>query len=500
MLGRNGKLLRVLVLLVLVVTMVILASTNLGENVNKYAKELAEMHGSKGMEGDESSHEQEFELKENIEGIPELRIEQDDKLSDKKTIEKGQQKPDPELTQENKGQNKDDKKSKLDDLKKKNKDDEISEPNDLNYKGEIVNPKNPHGFLGGMEKEERVNKQPENIAKYIKPDTTKGPASILPVPYAEIQNPEEIKPLKFRIYSHNVKNGGHSNLVPGELQWKDRYQRIAASIKFNAQENTIVALQEVYKFMLDDILFELNRYGDEWKAYGAGRIDGEETGEFVPVIYRSKEWEVINQNTLWLNEKDEQRALEGWDAKYLRIVSYVTLCHRETNNFINIFNTHFDHEGSKARLASAKQILKHMTKINAWPSFLCGDLNSEPQEEPYEALSQYLEDLAGLVTKYNHYGHVKSSVTGFEGQVLETGGQNIDYIFAPKYTSKASTKCSKSQSQLPIHLSLLGYGMLHSKYEGTYMSDHRPIVGDFFLQNECKEVEEEKNEREEKNL
>jgi len=398
------------------------------------------------------------------------------------------------LSQEKKGQNKDDKKSELDDMKGQDKNEEISELNNLKVpkdKGEIVNPKNPNGFLGEMDKEERRNKQPEDIVKYIKPDPTKGPASSVPVPYAEIQNPEDqIKPLMFRIYSHNVKNGGHSNLVPGELHWEDRYQRIAASITFNAQENTIVALQEVYKFMLDDILFELNRYGDEWKAYGAGRIDGDETGEFVPVLYRVKEWEVVNQNTLWLNEKDEQRALEGWDAKYLRIVSYVTLRHRETNNFINIFNTHFDHEGSEARLASANQILKHMTKINAWPSFLCGDLNSEPQEAPYETLSQYLEDLAGLMTKYNHYGHVKSSVTGFEGQVLETGGQNIDYIFAPKYTSKASRKCSKSQSQLPIHLSLLGYGMLHSKYEGTYMSDHRPIVGDFFLQNECKEEEE----------
>lgn len=77
-----------------------------------------------------------------------------------------------------------------------------------------------------------------------------------------------------------MKNGGYHSLVPGEQSWSDRLIPLVASIKFNTfADNSIVTLQEVYKFQMLDILKELNRHEpDKWEYYGKGRIDGEEIG------------------------------------------------------------------------------------------------------------------------------------------------------------------------------------------------------------------------------
>ncbi|EGW35635.1 uncharacterized protein SPAPADRAFT_147093 [Spathaspora passalidarum NRRL Y-27907] len=239
-----------------------------------------------------------------------------------------------------------------------------------------------------------------------------------------------------------------------------------------------------------DIIKELNRYSDDWDYYGAGRIDGEEIGEFVAIIYRKSEWDLVYSDTMWLNHKNPRMSIEGWDATYLRIVSYVTLKHKATNNYINVFNTHFDHIGINSQLGSANLILERIAQINQWPSFIVGDLNSEPKHDAYQLLRQHMADSARLTTPFNRYGHLRSTVTGFEGEVLVEGGQNIDYIFAPKYTSKIDMdpKCSTLNPNSPenkIDLRLTGYGMLHSKFDGIYVSDHRPIVADFSMKGKC---------------
>lgn len=401
---------------------------------------------------------------------------------------------------------------------------------------EPEDPKNPKGFLGGIEEvgKEQVEmngnifteEDDEEVLQNMKsnkigdiehddsfshdankgyeklgvPPKDKSLIKTVTKPDVEIPkipiNFDNIPPLSFRIYSHNVKNGGHDVLVPGEELWDARLRKITNSIKFNSISNTIVALQEVYKFQMLDIMADLNRFSPpedpEWSYYGKGRIDGEELGEFVPILFKNSEWEMVFEDTIWLNDKNVRMSLEGWDAKYLRILSYATLRHKQTTNHINIFNTHLDHVGELSRIGSAELITEKMTTINQWPSFLCGDLNNEPKGAPYEMLTSHLVDTAKRVSPFRRYGHVKSTVTGFEGEVLSQGGQNIDYIFGPKYTKGITQKAKCSQatktSEDPadrVFLQLQGFGLLHSKFNGVYMSDHRPLVADFSLAPMC---------------
>ncbi|KAK6459393.1 Endonuclease/exonuclease/phosphatase [Scheffersomyces xylosifermentans] len=389
-------------------------------------------------------------------------------------------------------------------LNKKPHFEEIEEGEEAKY-----DKKNPHKFLGDTK--ELADDQLEVIGDIYDDESHKKPQALVGLPNDEaLRRPGtleektppnipqdfgsiDIKPFEFRIYSHNVKNGGHQTLVPGEQPWAKRFRKITASIKFNSQRNTVVTLQEVYKFQLNDIMTELNRYAaeeDQWKAYGAGRIDGVEIGEFVPIIYKSSEWDLIFADTLWLNDRNVRKGISGWDAKYPRIVSFVTLKHKDTGNYINVFNTHLDHVGELSKVGSVNLIAERMDSLNEWPSFLSGDFNSEPGDKPYQILTDYYSDSSKLVTPFNKYGHEKSTVTGFEGEVLLDGGENIDYIFAPKYTVKLedSPTCDELQPKAAsnkLFLKLQGWAMLHSKFGGVYMSDHRPIVADFSLAGKC---------------
>lgn len=300
---------------------------------------------------------------------------------------------------------------------------------------------------------------------------------------------KNIKPLNFRIYSHNIKNGGDHELLPGEQEWTARLVPLAASMRFNTLvQNSIITLQEVYKYQMLDIMNELNRHEPgKWEYYGRGRIDGDEIGEFVPILWKAKEWGLVYSDTIWLNEKDPRTSVQGWDAVYVRIASFVTLKHKETNTYLNVFNSHFDHIGVEAQLGSTELILDKMKEINQWPSFFCGDLNLEPNLKPHKKLTSELVSSVELVTPYNRYGHSWSSVTGFQGQVLKEGGQNIDYIFAPKYAQSIDkeTECSGNLVFDNIDLRLYQYGMLHSKFNGRYISDHRPIVADYVMSSKC---------------
>lgn len=364
-------------------------------------------------------------------------------------------------------------------------------------------PKNPGGYLGDISEIDAGETPPkvsaedpdleagengENSASGVYGDdfdpfeVAKMPeVEIPPIPLATIE-----QPFQFRVYSHNIKNGAHAEYVKGEQPWEERRADVAASIRMHARDSAVVVLQEALLFQLEYILEQLNLFapkGRKWAAYGGGRIDGRSIGEHVPVLVREDQWEVPYHDTFWLNEENTRMALTGWDAKYPRICTVATLRHRASGAYINVFNTHFDHKGSDARIQAALLIVERMETLNEWPSLLTGDLNLTPNEDCYETLAESLTDVRTLTAPYNRYGHRLFTVTGFLGG-RGTVGQRIDYIFVPKYASRLSQKpCGLRDGKKPgpLYLQVQEYGLLHSKFGGTYMSDHRPVVVDFEL-------------------
>ena len=373
-------------------------------------------------------------------------------------------------------------------------------PGFLNPRPEEIEQTDVNDFLGDTLEMDEFESKPQNKFDDIDHDTAvqaepsfssamyPDPTTFPEMPAKEypkipaLKDSKFTEKLPFRIYSHNIKNGGVHKLELGEPVWETRKTMVVSSIRAHYAPNMIVALQEAQRFQMDDILHGLNLIeepGSQWKAYGKGRIDGKEMGEHVPFLIKENEFEVVYDDTFWLNEKNVRRPLVGWDAKYPRSATYVTLKHKESGTYFNIFNAHFDHKGEDARVESDKLIIQKMAQVNEWPSFLCGDFNARPSEECYGEANDVYQDVHAITASYNWYGHPDYSVTGFTGNYLKDA-KRIDYIFAPKHIVKAlEPLCSESVDG--YLLQLRGYGMLHSKFGGVYMSDHRPIMADFMM-------------------
>lgn len=263
--------------------------------------------------------------------------------------------------------------------------------------------------------------------------------------------------MKIRLYTNNIRYDNR-NVELGERLWEERHPLVSESIRFHTQAGlSVVCLQEVLYNQLKDILDDLNSNQNSklWDYYGVGRADGNTLGEFSPIFFKTSDWELISSQTWWLSETPN-RPSRGWDAVLERIVTVVVLKSKETGKKVKVLNTHFDHIGVTARRELAKLIISKMEQ-GPEPSFLCGDFNTEPNEEPYKLLlSSGFKDsrIQGKGYGFN------TTFTGFDHN--NEANTIIDYIWAGNGTEWQT------------------YGVVPNYFE-FYISDHRPVVTDYLI-------------------
>ncbi|MCH0629381.1 endonuclease/exonuclease/phosphatase family protein [Kocuria palustris] len=287
--------------------------------------------------------------------------------------------------------------------------------------------------------------------------------------------------LEVRFYTQNIRFD-NQNLDKGEQPWLERKHQLIRSIEINAGTATqpvVVGLQEVLYNQLQDVLAELNRHDlGKWLYFGKGRDDGEHGGEFAPVLYQPRQWKVKDKQVYWLLPTPD-RPSKGWDAALNRVVTVVTLTLKiQPMVTIKVLVTHFDHKGEEARRHAASFIGDIMTNSTE-PAFLLGDLNTEPDDEPYKVLHLLgLRDSKKLAGKYA-FGE-KYTYTGFNHAKEEN--TLIDYIWAPHlafYRSSLGEGEVEQSARDEVEVELQRFGVLANYYQGQYFSDHRPVVADY---------------------
>lgn len=325
---------------------------------------------------------------------------------------------------------------------------------------------NARAFLGDTTEIDQYDEQPD-VDMAAAPRTTRSfsEASTATAAIADPANPAKFA---FRIYSHNIRLKGE--LAKDEPPWEQRKHHVAASIKLHAQ-CLVVCLQEATAEQIGDLLQILNVNGD-WSAVGKGLGP---KGEHEPILFRRSEFELVAADTIYLNEKDVRRPIVGWDADTYSIATTATLRLRDV--YVNVVNTRF-RLGRDAKLELAKLLMERMG-ANRWPSFLVGDLNFPPTDKTHEQISRVYRDVHFQVPQYDRFGHPDYTVTGFLGRYLKEA-KRVDYIFAPDYVVKSmDTEVCAEPHQPRLGLRVRGYGILHLKFGGTYMSNHRPVMAQF---------------------
>lgn len=252
---------------------------------------------------------------------------------------------------------------------------------------------------------------------------------------------------QLRVMSYNIRCGS-CEAADDVNHWSRRKFLVAEIIK-KAQVD-LIGLQEAELFQMQDLAALLEDF--DW--VGLGRDDGQTKGEMNAVLVRRSLWAIASQKTLFLSETPE-RVSQGWDAMYKRTATLVHLQHRPSGKALYFLNTHFDHQGLKARRESAKLISQTLGQLGSdTPAVLTGDFNDIPGSPPYQTLSESMRDAA--LSSLNRPQGGDISFNGFGKELVP--GNKIDYVF--------------TDPRLEVH----SHRLITDTYQGLYPSDHFPVV------------------------
>lgn len=245
---------------------------------------------------------------------------------------------------------------------------------------------------------------------------------------------------EYAVMSYNIR---YNNSNDGENAWPNRVSGICQML---AQENPdIIGFQEV----LHDQQVQLESCLNDYSSWSVGRDDGKTAGEAVPIFYKSNRFDKVLGGHFWLSNTPEIPGSKDWDAALTRMVSWLALKDKSTGKLCYVFNTHFDHIGQVARAESARIIERKIKEIAGRnPVVLLGDLNTEPNEAPYQILhsihSEFtLLDAAGLVSE--------PTFCGFE--TANTNCKRIDYIFHSIHFTSSRFQVIKTKRNEHFYLS-----------------------------------------------
>lgn len=254
-----------------------------------------------------------------------------------------------------------------------------------------------------------------------------------------------------RLMTFNIRLDLESD---GANAWPHRRHAVSALIRF--YEPDILGMQEVRVHQRDQLKDDLPDYA----FVGVGRDDGREGGEFSSLAYRRDRFRLRESGNFWLSQTPDTPGL-GWDAAYIRIVTWARLRDRETDRRILVLNTHWDNEGLVARLESARMIRAWVQQHRRFCEqvVVMGDFNAPPDEASYQALIAPGE---GALVDSADLARIRFGPPGtFNGfDILHAEPAPIDHILI-------SERATVSRS-----------GVITQQNAGRLPSDHYPVMAD----------------------
>jgi endonuclease/exonuclease/phosphatase family metal-dependent hydrolase len=255
-------------------------------------------------------------------------------------------------------------------------------------------------------------------------------------------------PAPFRVMSFNIRTADADD---GVNAWPLRRSVLIAVIQAHAPD--ILGLQEVLASQGDELRAALPDYG----FVGVGRDDGQQAGEFVPILYRRQRFTLLEAGHFWLSDRPTQPGSVGWDAALPRMATWARLrCNDAPWHEIHVVNTHLDHRGAQARLESARLLRQLVESLGGRPTVLLGDFNCPPGSPPYRVLTAQRGDLAELSDVHAAAGNV-GTYHAFTGQ---PGVGRIDWILVNRRFQAVTVDIDRTRR------------------DGRYPSDHFPVVAE----------------------
>ncbi len=232
-----------------------------------------------------------------------------------------------------------------------------------------------------------------------------------------------------RVMSFNIRYGTAGD---GDNHWDRRKPLVLQTIRAFAPD--LLGTQETLDFQRDYLATNLPDY----VSFGVGRDDGANAGEMTAVFYKRQRYEQVDGGHFWLSRTPEVPGSKSWDSSLTRMCTWVKLRDRVATNAppVLFFNTHFDHQGTRARLESARLLrARAMAPAGGGRVIVTGDFNCGEESAPYVALFGPLEGQpATLADTYRvaHPARTPDECTFHSFRYLPSNGPRIDWIGASR--------------------------------------------------------------------
>lgn len=247
-------------------------------------------------------------------------------------------------------------------------------------------------------------------------------------------------------------NMRYDNKGDGDNRWDNRKERVANAINFYSPD--ILGAQELLDHQYEYLKAKL----PEYSSIGVGRDDGVKGGEYNPLFYNKKRFELVKSGTFWLSATPEVVS-RGWDGACNRLATWAVLKDRKSGRQVFAMNTHLDHVGKEARSQGVKLLLERAKLYSGGrPIFITGDFNSTPE-------SDVVAQIKGSGIKDSR--EISPVVYGPDWSYHNWEGYDykekslIDYIFTD---GQLATK---------------SYGVVAETHDGKYLTDHCPVIATF---------------------
>jgi endonuclease/exonuclease/phosphatase family metal-dependent hydrolase len=261
--------------------------------------------------------------------------------------------------------------------------------------------------------------------------------------------------------SFNIRDGTYAD---GDNRWENRRDVLFRVLcKYNCD---IVALQEAYRFQIDQICEAAPQYG--W--IGVGRDDGKDQGEHSAILFRKDRLDVAEKGTFWFSDTPEEPGSITWGNARTRICTWGRFMDRSSRETFHLFNLHLDHISQSSREKSVMLLERQIaSRRGADPVIVTGDFNSTEENPVVGYLKGKLpmgESGVASVPLVDTFRLIHPDATEAGTFHEFKGGRNgkkIDFIFA-----------------LP-GVKVLDADILHDAENGRYPSDHFPVMAVFDL-------------------
>ncbi len=253
-----------------------------------------------------------------------------------------------------------------------------------------------------------------------------------------------------KIMTFNLKND--TVFTRKSMRWQNRKTLIQQLLR--TYQPDIIGVQELTplaKLEMQDLLPEYCFVGQPRNKHW--KIMNEQTD----IGYLRQRFECLEEQTLWLSARPEQKGSRVWTSVFPRICTKACFYDSSSGQRFLVYNTHLDHLLPYSR-AQELVILDKLLKqplTHELPLILMGDFNTTLSSK---ALKTFLY-------RQNTLRCVYSSMQAPLHNTIHTGNgqrklkkQPIDYIFVSQQLSIESCE------------------IITAQFQGSYPSDHYPVI------------------------